>query len=172
MSSIPKARADAGSQAHLKTAGEQFEFANKASITGANQINPNVTETFQALKLRRKHAWMILKIGDEDVYVEETGARNSTFADLKSKLPFTDCRFAIFDQEIKTADGRITNKLWFISWFPSAAHPYNQMSYASAKTRVRETLPGVFDVQATNVDDLEISLGLKKEEVEDDDDDF
>jgi hypothetical protein len=45
------------------------------------------------------------------------------------------------------------------------------MAYASAKVKVRDQLEGVFDAQATNIEELAIRIGIKKEEEDDDDDD-
>lgn len=52
-----------------------------------------------------------------------------TFEDLKKSLPYTECRFAIFDHDIVTADGRKTSKLWFISWLPTNSTPHHKMAY-------------------------------------------
>ncbi len=40
----------------------------------------------------------------------------------------------------------------------------------SAKGKLRDTIPGVFDVQASNVDELEVALGMKADEDEEDED--
>jgi cofilin len=87
-------------------------------------------------------------------------------------LPFTDCRFAVYDHEYTTADGRMASKLWFISWLPSNSTPYTKMAYTSAKTKFRESLPGVFDLQASNVEELEIGIGIKGKDEDEDDGDF
>lgn len=36
------------------------------------------------------------------------------------------------------------------------------MAYTSAKSKFRESIPGVFDVQVSNGGELDISLGFKK----------
>jgi len=41
----------------------------------------------------------------------------------------------------------------------------------SAKGKIRDVIPGVFDLQASTIDELEVSLGFKNEE-EDDAEDF
>jgi hypothetical protein len=60
---------------HLKTGGESLDFQNKLEVT--NRISDSCYDTFQALKLRRKHKYIIYKIGDEEIDVEKTGERKS-----------------------------------------------------------------------------------------------
>lgn len=105
---------------HLKTGGEQVTFANK-SVAGS--VDPECKKIFELLKIRRKHRYIVYKIDAETeaVVPETVGARNETLADLKAALPENDSRYAIFDHEFTTLDGRPTNKLYFISWFPPNA---------------------------------------------------
>lgn len=45
------------------------------------------------------------------------------------------------------------------------------MAYTSAKTKFREAIPGVFDIQVSSLDELEQSLGLASAD-DDEDKDF
>ncbi len=101
------------------------------------------------MKLRRRHRYIIFKIGDFEIQIEKLGGRAESFEDFKRSLPFTDSRYAVYDQDYTTSDGRPASKLWFLSWFPNNSTPYNKMAYTSAKTKFREALPGVFDIQAS-----------------------
>ncbi len=74
----------------------------------------------------------------------EYGNDMQTFADLKKALPYTDCRFAVFDHDVKTADGRQTSKLWFISWLPNNSTPYHKMAYT-----VRKIYPLILQMMIT-----------------------
>ena len=78
-------------------------------------------------------------------------------------------RYCVFDQDVTTKDGRKTSKLWFISWIPVNAITYMKMAYTQAKVKFRESLPGVFDCNPTNINELESALGVKEEEEEDND---
>jgi hypothetical protein len=60
---------------HTKTGGETLEFQNKLEIT--NKISEACYEVFQAMKLRRKHRYIIYKIGEEEIEVENTGDRKA-----------------------------------------------------------------------------------------------
>jgi hypothetical protein len=58
---------------------------------------------------------------------------------------------------------------------PNNSTPYNKMAYASAKGRFRETLPGVFDIQAASLEELQSSIisgGAAASAEDEDDDDF
>ena len=81
------------------------------------------------MKLKRKHRYVIYRIGESQIEVESVGARTSTLKDFTTALPFSDSRYAIYDQEYLTPDGRPTSKLWFVSWFPVNSTPYNKMAY-------------------------------------------
>ena len=59
------AKLDDGTEAHLKTGGEQITFANK---TVAGSIDDECGKVFQLLKIRRKHRFIVYKIDAEKVY--------------------------------------------------------------------------------------------------------
>jgi len=63
------------SENHLKTGGETLDFQNKIEVT--NKVAEACYETFQAMKLRRKHRYIIFKIGEEEIEVESAGDRKS-----------------------------------------------------------------------------------------------
>lgn len=157
----------ANAENHLKTAGETLDFQNKIEVT--NKISDNCYEAFQAMKIRRKYRYIIFKLGEEEIEVDILGERNETYDDLKKILPFTECRYCIYDQDYKTTDGRIASKLWFISWFPKNSTTYHKMAYTSAKTKFREAIPGVFDTQVSSLEDLDCNLGLTTDEDDQDD---
>jgi len=130
---------------------------------------------YEELKIRRKHRYILFKINDENtvVDVESVGARDDTWADFKSKLPERDARYAVFDHEFMTDRGVKSNKLWLVVWIPVNCTPSKKMQYSAAKTRFQESsLPGCFECQAANLDELEVNLGFKKDDVEKDEEDF
>ena len=59
----------------MKTGGETLEFQNKLEIT--NKLSDACYDTFQAMKLRRKHRYILFKIGEEEIEVESTGDRKA-----------------------------------------------------------------------------------------------
>ncbi len=52
-------------KAILIQAGETLEFQNKLEVT--NKISPQCSERFQELKLRRRHRYIIYKLGESEV---------------------------------------------------------------------------------------------------------
>ncbi|KAH8073917.1 hypothetical protein JL721_2469 [Aureococcus anophagefferens] len=93
------AKLDDGTEAHLKTGGEQITFTNKTVA----------------------------------------GSSTTTACPTCSPGPDADSRYAIFDYEFTTYDGRPTNKLFFLSWFPNNATPYSKMAYTQAKSKEEES---------------------------------
>lgn len=82
------------------------------------------------MKLRRKHKFLtfkvehfdplftellahifLLQIGDFEIDVDAVGAKGASYADFKASLSPTDCRYAVYDQEFTTADGRPSSKV-------------------------------------------------------------
>ena len=168
------AKLEDGTENHLKTGGEQITFANK---TVAGSIDDECGKVFQLLKIRRKHRFIVYKIDatTEAVVPETIGPRASGLPDMLAALPDADSRYVIFDYEFTTYDGRPTNKLFFLSWFPNNATPYSKMAYTQAKSKVREVFTGVFDIMARTTEEARCAIVGEQEEESDQefgDDDF
>jgi len=111
-----------------------------------------------------------IDLESEAIVVDVAGGKKATIDDFKACLPYTDCRFAVYDHEYTTADGRPADKLFFLSWMPHNATPYSKMAYASGKGMLRELLDGVIDTTCSQLDQLEEALGIVQEAAEDEDD--
>lgn len=138
----------------------------------ADHLSENAMKVFEELKIRRKHRYLVFKMGAESVDIEKIGGRKETYQQFRASLPYSDCRFAIFDHEFKTADGRLSSKLWFVSWFPNSSMTHVKMAYASVKGKLRERVIGVFDTQVGSLEELDSNLGLGEEDAEEEDKDF
>ena len=163
-----------GTEDHLKTGGEQITFANKSM---AGSVDSSCAEVFQLLKIRRKHRFIVYKIdaATEAVVPETIGERKAGLPEMLAALPDADSRYVIFDHEYTTYDGRPSNKLFFLSWFPNNATPYSKMAYTEAKRKVREVFTGVNDIMARTLDEAKCAiLGEEAEESDQEfgDDDF
>ena len=97
---------------HTKTGGEQIEFKNKVDNTC--DASEECSQLFEELKIKRKHRFIIYKIGESQIEVESVGERSATLQDFGKALPYTDSRYAIFDYEYTTVDGRQASKLYFV----------------------------------------------------------
>lgn len=128
---------------------------------------------FEELKIRRKHRHILFKMDDANttVDIDSVGERGLGWADFKSALPNSDCRFGIYDHEFMSDRGVQVNKLWLVVWIPENSSAARKMMYTAAKTRFQEScLPGCFECQAATLQELEVEMGFKKEEVEKEED--
>jgi len=115
---------------------------------------------------------MTFKLADDGsgvVNLEVLGTPNDSAHIFLDTLPISDCRFAIYDHDYLSSDGRPQSKLFFISWLPDNATPHNMMAYSAAKGLFREKFTGVFDVMSKKIEEVEVLLGLQEEAGEDED---
>jgi cofilin len=102
---------------HLKTAGVPKSTRHQEDVS-ASVITPteDVSKEFKLLKMRRKYRYILYKIEGSNVAVDTTGSPSATFSDFMNALPESECRYAIYDHDIVTSDGRKTSKLYFVTW--------------------------------------------------------
>ncbi len=122
----------------------------------------------------RKSSFVIFKInaeGDRFV-VDSKGKRRDTVATFLSKLPENDMRLCIMNHEYKTADGRITDKMFFIFWAPPTAQTESKMRYSADKSVLRsEAGEGYVDISVTTKAEIEKACGIKGPNPDSSDDD-
>lgn len=124
-SAYARGSGQAVSEPHLKTGGQPLTHENRAeSPTG---MATDLQDTLKQLKLRRKHRFVVMRIDGTEVVAASVGARGQGPAELRVALPYSDCRYAVYDQEVVTSDGRKTNKLFFFTWLPHNATPHNKV---------------------------------------------
>lgn len=103
-------------------------------------MNDEAVEAFNAFKLHKAphdNRYFVYKIrNDEEIVVDTFGDKSKTYDDFCAALPPTECRYGVFDLDFTTSDGRLGNKLVFISWSPDTAKIKNKMVYAASKVRV------------------------------------
>lgn len=61
---------------HLKTSGESLEYKTKENLAANMEMSEQCQQIFQELKLRKKHRYIIYKMGQETFEVDVIGARN------------------------------------------------------------------------------------------------
>jgi hypothetical protein len=81
-------------------------------------------------------------------------------------LPISEARYAIFDYEYKTKDGRKADKLIFVLWTPDSAGGRSKMFYTSQRRALDIVFTGVEDTQCSTVDHVAKALGETSMEVE------
>lgn len=109
-----------------------------------------------------KLRYFIYEIKDKkEIVIEKQGDRSKTFDDLVEELPENDCRYALIDLEFKTADGRPTSKIVFISWNPDTASVRPKMLYSGSKEALKSALVGVgIHINATDHSELDLEEAI------------
>ncbi|CAM9400892.1 unnamed protein product [Phaeothamnion confervicola] len=153
----PRRNSESMAEPHTKTGGERLVDANRGEA--ATGLTDDAAKMLKDLKLRRRYRFLVLKIVNGAVAVETAGDPNGGLPELEAALPIADCRYAIYDHEFVTADGRKTNKLLFISWLPVNASAHAKMLLTASKVAVRRTLEGLFDVVAGDFSEVRAAVG-------------
>ena len=155
----------------MKTSGEKLETAQKAGSGQHLECAAECTSVFQELKLKRKYRFIIFKVGAEMIDVEKVSERGSSYEELKKSLPFTDCRFAVYDHEkVDPVRNVPVNKLLFIIWNPNNASTYNKMAYTAAKQKLFTALAAALnEVTVRSTEELDSALGLDDQESDESD---
>jgi len=126
----------------------------------AIKANEAALTKFNDMKLGKKHAFILFKILENEIVVEEEVAK----ADCKDSANYLDDfitsikktgapRFGVLDWN---------HKLLFVGWVPDTSKPADKMKYASVKESFSQELVGVqIKLQAT--DDGELSKSIINE---------
>ena len=157
----------------MKTSGLNLEPLNKAGSGTHLEPSAECGAVFQALKIKRKHRYIVYKVEAETIEVEKASERNDTYASFKEGLPYTDCRFAIFAHEKIDPVRKVpVNKLFFVVWSPSNASTYNKVAYTAAKQKLMGAMGGsaLNEIVVRSVDELDAALKEDEEEEEEDED--
>ena len=111
---------------------------------------------FKLGKMNPKPKFLIYKIEGDEVVTEHVGENgDNSFASFVELLPENDCRFAVYDMEFETNDGRQVNKLVLVAWSPDTAKIKAKMVYSGTKDAVKRALQGIStNVTATDLSEL------------------
>ena len=83
-------------------------------------VSDELVSQFNDVKLGRvKAKFLIYKI-ENGMIITETISQEPSFEEFLKLLPEDDCRYAVYDQEFTTTDGRPNNKLVSIAWYLSS----------------------------------------------------
>lgn len=129
------------------------------AATGVS-VSDDVVSQFNEMKLGRLKdvkfiIYKIDKIDKVDTIVMEQTGSSDDFDTFLPLLPENDCRYAIFDMNFTTNDGRPGNKLVFISWAPDTSKIKSKMVYAGSKDALKRALVGVStSINATDSSEL------------------
>lgn len=158
---------------HMKTAGVA-QYIHHQSDVSANAIAPTdaVVAEFKQLKMRRKYRYVLFRIEADKVVVDATAPPSASFADFNAALPDSDCRYAVYDHEFLTPDGRKSSKLFFVTWIPQNSHPGFKMAYTHAKSAVQSVCDGCFEVSAVIKKEVAQGMDITDGDASDSDSEF
>jgi hypothetical protein len=102
------------------------------------EVDGGVSDAFQnfkAVRSKNKLQYIIFKIDGLKIVVDSKGAKGKTFDDFVRALPDAQCRYAVFDKEFTSGDGRSTSKMYFLTWMPQVCKQKMKMSYTTERPR-------------------------------------
>lgn len=106
------------------------------------QVGNEIAENFSGLR-SRKIRYMIVKMSDDGskAEIQKAGERDATFADFKEAMPTDAPRWAVYDLEFKTEDGRQESKVVFVMYSPDACTQGPlRFQYANGKDAIKAKL--------------------------------
>lgn len=132
------------------------------------QVNDQCIKMWEQMKSNKIKACMFKLSPDfKEIIVDEGSVIEKKCPDpwktFTSKLPETECRYAIYDVEMSIDLGAgipagVRTKLTFITWSPEKSKIRQRMVSASSKDALKKRLDGVqVEWQLTGADELEAS---------------
>ena len=122
------------------------------------QVNDEVVEAYNALKLGHKNKYMIARLNNDntEIIVHKQASPNATYEEFVADLPANECRYAVYDFDFDAGSGEgQRNKILFVVWAPDSAKIREKMLYASSKDALRKKLVGFgAEVQATDYSEI------------------
>ena len=113
-------------------------------------VSPAAAEAFKALK-RRALRFIVFAVGEDfALAVERSAPASAGAAEFLKALPACHARFAVYDHELTTRDGRKASKIYGILWTPAAAVGKDNMLYASQRRCLDAAFTGVEDAQCSS----------------------
>lgn len=120
---------------------------------------------------------------------ETSSSKKAPLDELKKALPSNEPRYCVYvstlatfdpadilshavlllqDWEYTTSDGRLADKLLLIDWQPESSRPHLRTFYSSQKSKCTAMFTGVEELFARRLHDIEVALGVKKDESDSD----
>ncbi|KAJ7367205.1 actin depolymerizing factor [Mycena albidolilacea] len=118
--------------------------------------NPVCLETFQELKIGKKHKYIVFGLNptNTEIIVLKT-SQSTNYEEFIADLPEFECRWAIYDFEFEKEGAGKRNKIVFVSWSPDDAKIKAKMVAASSKDALRRALVGIaVEIQGTDYSEV------------------
>ncbi|KIO25853.1 hypothetical protein M407DRAFT_243931 [Tulasnella calospora MUT 4182] len=127
-------------------------------------VNQECLSTYQELKLKKAHKYIIFKLNDTltEIVVDKT-SKEADYEAFLGDLPEDAPRWAVYDFEFEKAGAGKRNKLTFYSWNPDNAKIKQKMVYASSRDSLKRSLVGIaVEIQGTSLDEVDYDTVLDK----------
>ncbi|KRX08349.1 hypothetical protein PPERSA_03343 [Pseudocohnilembus persalinus] len=112
-------------------------------------------ETYNKLKQEKNLRYIIFYAKDNQIQVEKTGDRESTYDQFVKDLTPNEPRYCVFDYHFEFDDGRKSEKLVYIFWCPDTAKIQQKMISATCNQSFKAKISGIsYFLQANDFDDL------------------
>ncbi|TFK73646.1 hypothetical protein BDN72DRAFT_168538 [Pluteus cervinus] len=142
------------------------------SASSGISVAPDAVSTYNDLKSKKAWKYIIFSLNktlseisvvDKFAIKAENKLDETGYYDkLLEALPENECRWAVYDLEFDTGEGK-RNKLIFFSWAPDTAGVRQKMVSASSKDALRRTLDGIgAEVQGTDPSEVAYETILEK----------
>jgi len=118
-------------------------------------VSDDVISQFNDIKLNRIKAKYVIYTIEGPQIVASKISESDSWDEFVAEMPEDDCRYALYDMNFETKDGRPSNKLVMISWAPDTAKVRSKMLYAGSKGALSSALQGVgIKITATDMSEL------------------
>ena len=127
-------------------------------------LQDNVVSEFNSVKLTHKYKYIIYRITEDlkEVAVEKMAGKDRKYDDFIADLPKDEARYAVYDLEYDTKDGKRT-KLVFILWTPDNCNIKSKMLYSATKATMKNALVGISaEIQATDAQEISMEAIMEK----------
>ncbi|EDR13119.1 actin depolymerizing factor [Laccaria bicolor S238N-H82] len=127
-------------------------------------VNPECIEVFQALKLNKKHKYIIYKLNatNTEIVVDKTSDAQD-YDTFTADLPETSPRWAVYDFAFEKEGAGKRHKITFYSWSPDDAKIKEKMLYASSRDALRRALVGIaVEIQGSDFSEVAYETVLEK----------
>ena len=125
--------------------------------SGSINISDEITVAFREIN-DRKARFLVAKINEDATVInlETKGERDATFDDFVKAIPMDEPRYAVFDLEFQSDDGRTVNKMVFLSYVPDACKAMAaKFQYANSKDAMKHKCsPVAKEIQVNDRADL------------------
>jgi len=110
------------------------------------QVSQEAQDKFNALRMSRASRYLIFRITEDKstLILEKEGERSAPFSEFAAAMNLKEPRFAVYDLEFKTDDGRAESKVVFILYSPDdATNSSDRFMYAQNKEAVKQKISPV-----------------------------